>query len=100
MALDPTHPAAIQRKRRKNEYNKRHKAEMLKLLFDPNYYSEQAKGQHGCQSCPYYNECLENLWSWQASPQGITYAPLRCFAEHPQYDVSEWRLRNPDLANA
>lgn len=87
MALHPDHPAAI--RRRKND-----KSERLKKLYDVNQYSEPFSAVNGCGACTYWSECIANLWRWEATEDGIKYAPLRCFAEHPEYNPDEWRMRS------
>src|SRR3990167_5483042 len=86
MALHPDHPAAIRRR-------KHNKGEHLRKLYDLNRYSESACKTSGCATCHYWSECASNLWRRTTTADGITYVPLRCFAEHPEYNPEEWRTR-------
>ena len=89
MALDHDHPAY----KRKVAQAKQAKRDALSRIFDADQYSRPADEGYGCYKCRYHSECASNLWRWYATPEGITYEPLRCFAEHPEYNPDEWRAR-------
>ena len=47
--------------------------------------------QSDCHGCQYLPTCRRVLWNVRMTRDGLEYTPLRCFAEHPRYDASEWR---------
>lgn len=100
MALSQDHPARERRReqnrayyRQYSEKYKRRKKELLKKIFDVEQYSDEASVLNGCKRCRFWSECVSNLWKLEATAEGIHYEPLRCFAEHPEYDVKMWTKR-------
>ena len=89
MALAHDHPAYI----RKVAAAKRDKAARLHVIFDPTQHSNPAVTRYGCYRCQYYNECLDNLTTLVWYADGWHYVPLRCFAEHPEFDATLWKMR-------
>lgn len=79
--------------KRKITQAKAAKQAILHKIFDVEQYTEPASWQSGCHACQFWSECAENLWKRHATPEGITYEPLRCFAEHPLYQAELWRNR-------
>lgn len=89
-ALAHDHPAAI----RNRQKAARDKELRLKRLYDVNEYSNEASYRIGCHACQFYSECVENLFTLVFTPgEGWSYIPLRCFAEHPLFDPTLWKMR-------
>lgn len=40
--------------------------------------------------CPYHAKCKATLWQVTETAEGVRYAPLPCFREHPKFDPSKW----------
>lgn len=89
MALSHDHPAY----KKKLAQAKQAKSDVLHRIYDVNQYSHAPSHQMGCYCCRFWSECLENLWKRTTTAEGIQYEPLRCFAEHPEYNADEWRAR-------
>lgn len=89
MALDHSHPAY----KKKVARAKKAKAEILGRIFDVEQHSEPATHQNGCYQCKYFGECVSVVRVTYVDEGGLRYIPLRCFAEHPDYDPTEWRYR-------
>jgi len=89
MALSRTHPAY----QKKLAQAKAAKSEILHRIFDVEQFSNEATKQNGCYQCQFWGECVGDLWRREVTVTGIEYAPLRCFAEHPEYDPAVWRNR-------
>ena len=49
-----------------------------------------AHRQTECNGCKYLPICRRVLWNVKMTRDGLKYTPLRCFAEHPRYDATEW----------
>ena len=50
-----------------------------------------------CETCQYQRRCKQDLFVLAPVPgEGWIMMPLRCFKDHPAYDVSEWKLRRQE----
>jgi hypothetical protein len=90
MALAHDHPAAVRRRKKAAE----DKNARLKVVYDATKYSEPAARTCGCYACRFYSECVVNLYTLEFKPgEGWRPIPLRCFAEHPEFDPALWKMR-------
>ena len=69
------------------------RGDILQRIYDANRYSDPALTSQGCYRCQFYTECLRNLYTLFWVGDHYAYIPLRCFAEHPDYDPSLWKMR-------
>ena len=90
MALSHDHPAYL----KKLEQAKQAKRDILNRIYDVDQFSNRASHQVGCYACEFWSECTANLWMRELTADGIKYAPLRCFVEHPDYQAEMWRARS------
>lgn len=76
------------KKKRAQEYQRKRNAHCKK----------NGHSMGSCQSCLYLRTCRADLHLTALVPgDGLIIMPLRCFTNHPAYDVEEWRSRGNDI---